>query len=410
MTQQSQIRAEMLKYLRFIYRHLKELGGLLVVVGSVLAILTLYIYLHAIGRPDLFLESISIGPALFVWLLFCFLMAIACFAVMLIPSFYLNLAVLSFEAEDGLVRRISVRVFCVVVVGFFSICALLYSSLGFGPWYSPLIVYVVILGLCFFLFFLGESRDEYLKSIGVQYQGWKVLFARFLFVLWVSMLLMLCSAMGYFPAVFSFWAYRGSEDNLILFLGIAFFSMVASCAPFLLFMLNRDGGLKKYFFGLVGALGAIVVLCVMSPAIFDIITYKVAGLVGIRHDREVRYFVDKEYPVSEFDAGTWRVSGVSRDGFVISGFKLYGLGKNILFCPSKYLESDLKEWPKYSGFCVVLDSSKIISLPVKVESRDTGKAFLDSPLDKVGCVSAVKFTRPPLALSNEGICIFQGVR
>ena len=409
MTQQSELRAEMRSYLRFIYRHGKELGGLLVLAGSVLAILALFTYLHAIGRPDLFLESTSIGPALFVWLLFCLFIAIACLAVALVPSYYLMLTVMVFNAKDYLIRSISVRVFIIVVIGFLFICALLYSSVSLAAWYTMPAIYLAILVLCFLFFFVGRrSRLKYLRGIGRRGNRKTAFWLRFGFMFWLAFLSMVSSFTGYFPAVFSFWAYRGSDESVFVFLSIAFLSMVISCAPYMLYALSRREGLRRYKHGLLGALGVVVAFCVMSPAVVDMITYKVAGSIGLRDEKETRYFVEKGYPVSEFDAETWKVSSDLKSGFVISGFRLYGLGKNVLFCPSEYLEVSLKDWPKYSGKCVALDSSKIRSLPAKDAKPKPKPVAVGS--DSLGCVSAVRFTRVPLLLDQRRVCVFKELR
>jgi DNA-binding XRE family transcriptional regulator len=89
--------------LRRAYAHAKGLGTLLGLIGSFVAIMAIYTYLSAIDRLDLFLPSISIGPALFIWLFFVILLCVAFLLCIATPSalFGMLLTIFGLSDKDG---------------------------------------------------------------------------------------------------------------------------------------------------------------------------------------------------------------------------------------------------------------------------------------------------------------------
>ncbi|WP_263145289.1 hypothetical protein [Pseudomonas sp. RIT-PI-AD] len=388
-------------------RYAKLIGSVLFLFCSGSGFLALFAYLQAIGRPDLFMPSLSLGPALFAWLFAVALIALAALACLLAPSLILALFLAQRPSDEAARRLLASHAYRIVASGF----ALLLAAAWIIPlervyWVFPLLFAWVSLAtglLCVGYPAFRRALGEPLAPRGHRVRGGDLLG----FILSASAMLTLAVLAGVFPAAFAIDAYRGGDTDwdLLKALAICLVSMLLAATPTLAFHLTRGDTLRKLRHGAL-ALGLCVALFfLLSLPFFGVLTYAAARVVHLRETEPSTYLISPRYPPSTFAGRGWRAQSRDEDGgrTRIEAFRQYRFGTMNLLCPAALREVRLRRWPDLSSTCLAIREADFTLLPVP-ETPPT-PAVEGRPATGT-CVSVRALTRPPRVLRQERVCLF----
>lgn len=389
-----------LRILRQAYAHAKGLGALLTLIGSLLAIMALYTYLSAIERLDLFLPSISIGPALFIWLFFVILVFLAFLLFIATPSVLFGMLLTIFGLSEDDLRDFAPTLAGITVAGFglFSLAVLFTPSDHIAFTIAALFA-ASLISVAFTVAGTAERRDKYLKKVGEK-DGWYLTKAS-VFIIMISSILMMVVLTGIFPALFTTWSHpelKSDSDDYLLML-LSFCSMALSCMPVLAFYVSRGALITRLTKGLTAIFAVLVIFVFISPSVFKVIAYSAASAVNLRDPQISEYIVGKKYPSSTFDSETWRVTELHDENktITIKAFKLFKFGDTLLLCPAKYASAKRDDVASYSKGCFSTSSTEMTLAAPKIQKS----TFY---LRETYCGRVV--TPPPFLLSQKHRCVF----
>ncbi len=396
----AEAKAEVLRVLRYVWTHAKGLSALFTIIGSLIAILALYTYLSAIDRVDLFLPSISIGPALFIWLFFVVMVFLAFVLCIATPSIIFAALISIFGLSDEHLREFAPTLAGITVGGF----ALLSLSVLFVPshyinWSIGILYVIGFASVGYVVARSKTQRDKYLTKIGEK-NGWYI-FKSVMFIGAVAMVLLLVILTGIFPAIFTTWSHpelKSQSDSYWLGL-ISFGAMVLSCIPVLAFCLSRGALITRISRTLTTIFFVLILFCFMSPAIFSLVAYSAASAIKLRDSQVSEFIVSKKYPTVTFDATTWQIKEIQDENktITIKAFKLFKFGDALLLCPAKYVNTLREDVPSISKYCFATSSAEMtLAAPTLVRQNIYLKATY----------CGREFTKPPFLLSQKQACVF----
>lgn len=396
----AEAKAEILRVLRYVWTHAKGLSALLTILGSLIAILALYTYLSAIDRIDLFLPSISIGPALFIWLFFVVMVFLAFLLCIATPSIVFAALISMFGLSDEHLRELAPTLAGITVAGFalLSLSVLLVPS-HYINFFIGILYAIGFVSVGYVVARSKTRREKYLKKIGKK-NGWYIL-KSVIFIGAAAMVLLLVILTGIFPAIFTTWSHpelKSQSDSYWLGL-ISFGAMVLSCIPVVAFCLSRGTLITRISRSITAIIFAIILFCFISPAIFSLVAYSAASAVKLRDSQVSEFIVSKKYPAATFDATTWQLKEIQDKNktFTIKAFKLFKFGDTLLLCPAKYVNTLREDMPSISKYCFATSSAEMtLAAPTLARQNIYLKATY----------CGREFTKPPFLLSQKQVCVF----
>jgi len=128
----------------------------------------------------------------------------------------------------------------------------------------------------------------------------------------------------------------------------------------------------KYAF--IGLLGYILLLALIIPKIFAVISAASMGLLGVNEQKVRHYLVDsRKYPVNSLDAYGWAVKEYDDNHYSLDAFSLYEFGPVNLLCPADLSENNIWEIKSYTHFCIPFQQDAVRKLDAVVECKNDGQ-------------------------------------
>lgn len=367
--------------------------------GAVAPVCTLFVYLLVIGRIDLFLPSITMGPALLTWLgytILLFLLAIGSIATPAI-LFAALVSVFGLPAKDS--AKLAARLALLVTGGFtFLLVASYVVSTKHFIWAIPLVWLLGFIGLMVIVAGSDARRDTHLIKIqGTEWYRTRVS----LFVAFASLIYCLTVLMGISPALFIAWShsYESSQVEQFIVIAAPIIWMLLICLPVISYY-STDGAMAKKASNAASAtVIAILGFFFVSPFMFELVAYASASMVGLRSQEVSEYIVSKKYPRATVDTKLWEVKDIDDPDktFTIKAFPLFRLGETLLLCPAKYSHTNRAHIAEISKLCFDTKTSEM----TRAAPSQASSTFF---LKETYCGRAV--TRLPYVLSTKQRCIF----
>lgn len=343
---------------------LKEHYGLVSAIAAALGIFNLAIYTHHIGRPDVFMSSLELGPGLILlWITHLFFFAVL-IGSMLFPSLVFSggLSALRPKPEyaASIVRVLTaITAFAMLGVVIPIGAAAYQDETASASW---ALTVLVVPALCSWFFLHGNiAKTELLTD---KLKSWRMLLA----CVALTGLLGLTALVGIYPALFvtQFYEERGVMGGWGEALFFCFIIMVGSLAPAIGYynqlLKGKPAQVRGGLFG-VGIFAALLILTVPSLLIFpSVVAVKFLGIT----DREVKRYlvVNEDYPADSLDTKRWSIERSQEKKYLLHGFSLYANGPIILLCPPDLAKLSERELHKYTAQCVPFDESAVKPLNV----------------------------------------------
>ncbi|WP_148266809.1 hypothetical protein [Chromohalobacter israelensis] len=326
-------------------------------VGGVIGFLLLFVYLKIIGRSDIFLSSLELGPSLlfvvfmsgFIWLWLL--------VSLIAPSYLVSMAdniPSKIIKPNAFGSNVTIKLAFVGVVAWVLIILskilIYYESINF-----PALVLLIFL-------FLLSGRYVFLNKAKVKPKGegekkWK--YNGKVWTLWVSYALAVTGAsiISLLVAVLvlktHYW--KDSESELYLsFVVVA--NMLATLLPAFFYSVAVRNNPKSKWLGVsIGVLVFSMVVAMASPSTVKWTFVKVLNIVGVS-DYNIRdyYISGEEYNSEMLDSEKWGVIPYGDKGFGVTAIMLYRFGSISLLCPQDFPvgNKNLLTWNERVGECI----------------------------------------------------------
>lgn len=395
--------ARLPEVLRILLRHAKAITATASLVGAGLGLVFLRVYLGAIGRPELFMDSLDVGPALFAWLGASALVGVATLVALAMPSITVGFFVSALRLPEAVRVAVMKRALVTVAVGF---ACLFGSPLWIATERAWLALPVVLVGVGATLALLGHwdtgFRRAWATTLAAQLDTDSPNSRRGVWIA-ATFLLTLAALAGVFPLSLALNAYRGGSSEWAQWKGllVGFLSMLLTLLPAAAFYLSEGALLRRLRNLAYGTAIMAIVLLFSSAAIIQIVVYGAAGLVQVRQQTVLTLALDARYPPAAFQGGAWHGQPLNDGRVRIEAFRLYSFGGLHLLCPARWVDTRLKNWPSRAGACVPVHTDDYIVLP---PTSHVSPAAEGDGLP--GCVSARPFARPPRLRPDGRVCLF----
>lgn len=322
-------------------------------------IANLAIYTHYIGRPDVFMPSLVLGPGLLVlWLagVLALVMIIFCMSV---TSIILSATLNWLAPATAHVEEIVRKVFSVTAASMLGITL----PAGFVGWTgeTPSLAWMLIIFVppAVYSWFFFESNLGRLAPLPLVHTKGE----RFVVCVQFSVLVGVTAFVGIFPAAFVTILYekRPVTGGWVEALMFCFVAMLASLAPSIgYFLSSPKGKFAQIKAMLIGFLIIAGVGIITMPSIFSLPSIAAVKFLGISDRQVKRYLIkNEEYPAYILDAKRWSLKFSMEKQFLVSGFALYTHGGVQLLCPSDLAKLPEKELDQHTAACIAFAGSAV---------------------------------------------------
>lgn len=356
------------KNLKRVATYWAPLSVLFTAFGALLGFYTLSTYATSINRPDLMAAALEAKSALVPWLAAVMGMLGAYLLILLSTTVLFGLTVSLFNDVPSLQHKLVGILLLPILIG---IVALLWQNFE-GPtlddWGK----------LTWMLIWLGVSLIALLTmrtfrvavdtcttmAIPGNPRSWPL---RCWFMLMVALLLVATVICAVFPASLILHAYTGEDtpEALRHLMVISMFAATVTLLPVVVFYVSKADLFKRLGVGLLMVLVAGGVVIVISPGSPAAIVYSASSMMKARNPVEARYMLTTSYATEDFDTNIWGNVQTVRGKPEVSAFPLFSFGDVLLLCPTSLINKNRKEWPQYSAYCVLTQSSNTIRRPKK---------------------------------------------
>jgi len=336
-----------------------------------------------IGRPDVFMQSLDVGPGLLALMASSLISLLLIIGFPLIPSLFFFLHVKDLKLDKDSAKEIAWRLFIifaggllvfVVVSAFSGYRACLFTAFiipvlvvldlvaNSGDWvrfFTALIIPVLV--ACN----LAANYAKENVSKLFLFLGLIVSFSFF-------MALDIVFSKAYMTAF-----YDGGVDvagDWDKFSGLFFLSLGA-VFPGIFFVINAyKGPVSKVKHAVFGVLGYIVLLGFTIPKIFGVISADSMALLGINEQEVRRYLIDaKQYPVNSLDDYGWAIKEYDYHSYSLDAVSLYEFGAVNLLCPADLSKKNILKISSYTHRCIPFRQDAVRKLDALVEYKSDGR-------------------------------------
>lgn len=341
-------------------------------VGGVSGFLLLFVYLKVIGRSDVFLPSLELGPSLLFVVFMSGFFGFWLLASLIMPSYLVSMAN---DILGEVVKQEETGAKVTVWLAFAGVAvwtAIVLSAflLGHDSVYFPM-------ASLFFIIFLSSGRYIFFNKSRIKPRGdgenkWR--YHGKIFTLWVAyaLLITFASIISMLIAVLvinTHYLEGGESEWYLSFVIIV--NMLATLLPAFFYYFSENKGLKAKWIGvLLGVLLFIAILGMTSPSTVKWSFVKTLNIVGVSDYKVRNYYVaGSEYDSEMLNAEKWRVSNLGEKGFGIAAILLYRFGSVSLLCPPGFPVNDKKmlAWSERVGDCIPFKSKYILPLDREVK-------------------------------------------
>lgn len=342
---------------------LKEHYGWISAISAAIApfagFLNLLIYTHYIGRADVFMSSLEIGPGvILLWL------AHTLFFVLLIGSMLITSVLLAGglsemrpkpKHAESIVRGLTLMIVTSMLGVILPVGIGAALGVNPSPWWSfGVFVPPALFARCFFSYAKGKlEKRSYSPSI---------LHTFFAYVGLIG-LVGLTALFAIYPAwlVTMFYQERGAMGGWGEALLFCFVAMVFSLGPAIGYHNLAIKGLKaQRKAALIGVAMYTCLLMLIIPSAMSFPSVAAVKFLGIS-DRQVKQYLinSEEYPARALDAKRWSVSLSDEKKYLLQGFALYDHGAVVLLCPADLAEVKESEIDQHSAQCIPFESGAV---------------------------------------------------
>lgn len=348
--------------LELLKEHYGWISAIVAALATLAGIVNLVTYSHYIGRSDVFMPSLELGPGLILLWLAYILFFVLLIGSMLVSSFFLSFGLGELRPKPQYVASI-VRVITVVTAVTMLIVVIPVGIQAFrGETASVLWALLVFAtpALCSWFFIAGNIDKA--ESLGRVVKPWQWLWACVAFTLVVGF----AALSGIYPAWFVtvFYQERGIAGGAAEAGAFCVIAMLFSLAPCIGYYQLASKGRAAQIRGALGGLVVfLAVLMLMIPALLTFPSVFAVKFLGIS-DRQVnRYLIaNAEYPADSLDVERWALSRSMERKYLIEGFALYRYGAIVLLCPSHLADTKEKELDQHTGQCIPFAKSDVKQL------------------------------------------------
>lgn len=348
--------------LELMKEHYGWMSAIIAALASFAGIVNLAVYTHYIGRADVFMTSLELGPGLvLLWLAFVLFLVIL-IGSMLITSLFLS-AGLSWlrplpEHTEAIVRGLTAitaagMLALLVPVGYFA-----YVGQEPNPW--GLIAILVPPALCSW-FFMRRNIGK-ADALTANLKPRQMFFACLVLIVMVGLTVLF----GIYPAWFvtMFYEERGVTGGWGEALFFCFIAMIGSLAPAIgYYNLAAKGKAAQVKGALVGVIMFMGTMTMMVPSLLSFPSVVAVKFLGISDRQVKRYLItSEEYPADSLDTKRWSISRSEEKKFILHGFSLYSYGAVVLLCPADLAKVKEKEIDKHSAQCIPFAKSAVRTL------------------------------------------------
>lgn len=348
--------------LELLKEHYVWISAIVAALAPLAGIVNLVTYSHFIGRADVFMPSLELGPGLILLWLAYILFFVLLIGSMLVSSIFLSFGLNELRPKPqyaaSIVRIITVITAVAMIVVVIPVGIQAYQGKTASVWWALLVF--VTPALCSWLFISQNIAQA--ESLGRVVGPWKWAWACVVFTLVVGF----AALFGIYPAWFvtMFYQERGIAGGAAEAGAFCVLAMVFSLAPCVGYYTLASKGRAAQ---IRGALGGLVVflamLTLMIPALLTFPSVFAVKFLGIS-DRQInRYLItNAEYPANSLDTERWSVSHSMERKYLIEGFALYRYGAIVLLCPSRLADTKENELDQHTGQCIPFAKSDVKQL------------------------------------------------
>lgn len=335
--------------------------------GTALGLGSLFAYTDAIGRADLFMDSLDAKTSLLVWLAIVFGWIIGYIALLTTTSVIFAASISTFRRIPEYQSQVVVPLSLPVLIGFIAFVVTTFRCYDWNAFVRFLITATSSAVAYSLLFASRKFRNIICDTAKAQdfiirnnTTNERIL------VIWVFFQIMLTVMSGAIPMLVILKSYLGEDTpEAVNTVGlITFVCLILTLLPALSFYLNPGSIIRRIglcFFTVM----VISVICIgISPSIISNIAYGVAGALDIRQKQIARYSMAQDYELIDFQPEIWHTKITLSKKLEISAFQLFSFGNVLLLCPANLVDLSLKQWPAYSSGCFSTDKSKAVRKPI----------------------------------------------
>lgn len=348
--------------LELLKEHWGWISAIVATLAPLAGIVNLVTYSHYIGRQDVFMPSLELGPGLILLWLAYILFFVLVISNMLFSSLILSLGLSKLRPNPETSASITRIVVAITALSMFTVVLLViywtYKGEEANFWWMLLVL--VPPALCSWFFIAGNiDKAQSLQSV---VKPWQWLFACAAFTLTVG----LAALFGIYPAWFvtKFYQARGVADSGAEAGAFCVMAMFFSLAPTIgYYQAAPKGKAAQIKGGLSGLIIFLAVLVLMIPALLAFPSVFAVKFLGIS-DRQInRYLINStEYPANTLDAKLWSLSRSMESKYLIEGFAIYRYGSIILLCPAHLADKEEKELDQHTGQCIPFSKNDVRQL------------------------------------------------
>jgi|GEM_PF-2567583 len=406
---------------KLLVEHKKEVISAFGLFGLGLGFWTLFSYASLIGRPELFLSSITIGPSLFAWIA-TFVFCVGVFFVFIWISSLLYLFTVGlFRARPKLKRFVSMCVLCFILLTFsvFMVAAMVTESAVHSLFIAFLVCFIAVVAVSA----LSRSGELLLKSAlkrgvkkvncydgdinraeGKRTKAFKKLLGFFYLVrsnivvrlfyertgvafLWrnikeislnfidvfcrtashikafyyrllLTLVLTLCSIFMFYPSYLMYKVTSESGGGTIYAVLGAVISFEYGVLPGVIYFNSKERGRARLSkLAIILFISALVILGATKGVFEKVLSYT-ALTMGVRLSEVREYLIDTKYPMDTLDNAGWEVESFDKY-HKVRGLLVYQFASVIYICPPEFSDQKISWWAEHSGSCLIGEKSTI---------------------------------------------------
>lgn len=363
-TQQPAFASWMLVLLK---EHYGWISAIIAALAPFAGIINLGVYAHYVGRADVFMPSLELGPGLILLWLAYILFFVILIGGMLITSLFLSWGLSGLrpkpEYAASIVRTLTVitaaAMLCVVI----PVGVAAYQNKQASLW---LMLLAFLPPALYSWLFIQRNIDK-AELLTSDLKPWQMFLACAALIALVG----LTALFGIYPAWFvtMFYEERGTMGGWLEALVFCFVAMVGSLAPAIgYYNLALKGRAAQIKAALGGVFIFMVVLTLMVPSLLSFPSVVAVKFLGISDRQVKRYLITNEdYPADDLDAKRWTITRSEEKKFLLEGFSLYAYGPIALLCPANLAKLKEKELDQHTAECIPFAKSAVKALDAVVQ-------------------------------------------
>jgi len=327
--------------------------------ASFLGLFNLWGFTQFVGRSDVFMPSLGFGQELLVVAFSCLISIGIVVGSLVAPSYILTFLLQFFDVTLETVRPIVRMLFCVAVSGVGSFVAL---SMFFGLGWWSFTAFVIPIALAYFW---GGKYVDHTKVSESNRWAKMGLCAGLIVPLAFAMIPNLILSMLYMMRLYeSKVVVAGDLDKFAYWLVLSVGSLFPGA---FMCMKAKDGVAEKIKYTLIGLMTYVVLLLMIIPKIFGVISAVSMGLLGVSEEKVMHYLIDaKQYPSDSLGTSGWEVKNYD-NSYSLNAFSLYEFGAVNLLCPADLSEKDIWEISSETYRCIPFRQDAVRKLGAVVE-------------------------------------------